>query len=426
MSSSTMLIDAKPQSVKKFYFLEYFYILLESVQHYSNEQQIFDQFLILKQKHQLGLSKYKKLTVDDLVSPNKMGNYRYTFKQVLAEATEYDLVARQGLEIRLTDLGKEALHKYNKNTNSIHFNQFLFKLMERKYMAFRYILHDVCYPANPEKSGLLIFPIYSAYRLGIERKTIRTSDNLRNYFRKLQFQLEKDIYKHLGQEKNLDKKTSEFIIRLEDASLLPKKPLALFDPKKYTVILKRARDFWLKYFLQDLYNYTFSLNSFDIWAYRGKQLGILHITEFYPDSTFNGRIVYPLSVLKKSVESSNFQNIFSYSDGLSLYLHQPSWGEERNREEFIQYLHLSYVDVRRSVRSYYVNLASVRERVCYRMKIPEYLFDQYLERAYHEKLKIRISLEVDKLPEETTAIYLKRAPVMVDEKYYNIIAIDLA
>ena len=420
---AVMSVDAKVHSVKKFYFLEYFYVLLKSVQNYSSEQKIFEQFLTLKQNYQLGLSKYKRLTGDDPASPKKMGKYKYTFYQVLAEAEEYHLVEKRSFEIVLTDLGKQALNEFEKK-GSVEFNQFLFKLMERKNSAFRYIL-DVCYEANPEKSGLLIFPIYSANRLGIERSSIKTSGNLRSYFHKLKIQLEKDILKHLNQNKNLDEKNNELVEQLENADLLSKDS-SIFDPQKYDVILKRVRDFWLKFFLQDLYNYKFSLNSFDIWAYRGKEIGVLHITEFYPDPNFSGRIVYPLSVIKESVKSRNFKELFSYSDHRHLYIHQPSWDDEENREEFAKALHQAYLDVRHVARSYFVNLASVRERVCYIMKIPEYLFDQFLERAYYERLKIRISLEVDKLPEETDAIYLKRTPVMVDGKYRNIIAIDLA
>ncbi len=419
-----MSIDARPHSVKKFYFLEYFYVLLKSVQSYSSNQRIFEQFLALKQEYQLGLSKYKKLTADDPASPKRMGKYKYTFDQVMAEAVEYRLVEANIIETFLTPLGKSAIEKYE-NDGSYSFNKLLFTLMEKRYSAFRYIL-DVCYEANPEKSGLLIFPIYSANRLGIERNSIKTSSDLREYFSTLRIQLEKDISKYLGKTVNLTEKNNELVDRLVNAELLPRNGLQVFDSKKYNVILKRVRDFWLKYFLQDLYNYQFSLHSFDIWAYRGKQIGVLHITEFYPDPNFSGRVVYPLSVIKRSIASQNFHDLFSYSDNLKIYLHQPSWEDEANREEFLKNLHQAYLDVRRNARSYFVNLASVREIVCYTLKISEYLFDQYLERAYHEKFKIKISLEVDKLPEETNAIYLRRTPVMIDGKYRNIIAVDLA
>jgi hypothetical protein len=64
------------------------------------------------------------------------------------------------------------------------------------------------------------------------------------------------------------------------------------------------------------------------------------------------------------------------------------------------------------------------------MKISDKTFEDFMSRTYRlnlaGKLQIRMSLEVDRLPEETSAIYLKREPIMVDRKYRNIIAIDAA
>jgi len=411
-------------SVKKFYFIEYFYILLKSVEAHSTEENIFNEFLILKQKRRLGLSRYKKLTQDTPSSPKSMVKYKYTFKQVLAETEEYLLIRNEVSKIVLTDLGKKAIQEYEQN-GYIKFNELLFSRMEKKHGAFRYLL-NVCYQANPEKSGLLIFPIYSPYRLDIKRASIKTSADLRNYFRLLKERLESDIDKYLGKKQVLDKKNEELLHKLEKANFLPTDRNMPFQQKEYTAILKRTRDFWLKYFLQDLYHYEFSLSSFDIWAYRGKQIGLLQITEFYPDPNFSGRIVYPLSILNKNVQSKNFYELHKYSNGEKLYLHKPSWENEDNREEFLRTLHKEYLDIRRYTRSYFVNLPNVREKVCYALKIPEYLFDLFLGRAYHEKNEIQISLEGDKLPEETNAMYLKRTPVMVDGKYRNIIAIDLA
>jgi hypothetical protein len=418
-----MQIDAQPEKVKKFYFLEYFYVLLKSVQVFSRRERIFERFLALKQEYQLGESRYKKLTTDDNIPPKRIGRYEYTFNQVLAEAEEYELLIDYGLSVSLTDRGKEAIDKYEVE-GSIAFNRFLFQFMERKYHAFRHLL-EVCNKANPEKHGLLIFPIYSAYRLGFERSEIRTSANLQEYFYALQHQLEKYIELHLGKRLSLQSKNQELLDKLSD--LLPDTPSQPFEANKYAVILKRVRDFWLQFFLQELYNYQYPLSTFDIWAYRGKQIGVFHITEVYPG--FRGRVLYPLSILVTTTQNEQFQDLFTYQDNLRLYLHQPSWENEKFQDEFYDALYNAYLVVHQLNGSYFVSLSSVRERVCYNLKIPEYLFDEYLGYAYRlsfsAKLKIRISLEVDKLPEETKLEYLMRPPVMIDGKYRNIIAIDL-
>ena len=80
-----------PQAPRKFYFLEYFYIMLESVRSASSQDKVFDRFVSLKDEHQLGESRYKKLTVDDK-SSGRLQRYKYTFQQVLAESETYQLL----------------------------------------------------------------------------------------------------------------------------------------------------------------------------------------------------------------------------------------------------------------------------------------------------------------------------------------------
>ncbi|OKH55543.1 hypothetical protein NIES2101_03945 [Calothrix sp. HK-06] len=424
--STTSKAQNLPQAPRKFYFLEYFYILLKGVSISSQREKIFEEFLRLKHQYRLGESKYKKLTEDSSTSNYKITSYRYTFEQVLSEATDYKLITYKNEEIFLTNDGLNAVKKY-KEKGEIAFNYYLFQLMEENCQEpFKYLI-ETCYQANPVKSGLLIFPIYSASRLGFERESLQKSKDMKKYFNALKNKLEKDIDKHLGMSRNLKNKNEELILKLSEEGLLPIEDSQPFEPAKYNTILRRGRDFWLKYFLQELYNYQISLNSFEIWAYRGKQVGILHITEFYPDPHFYGRVAYPLSVIKNNSYSDNFSEFYQYSNNMKLYLHQPSWDDEKNQEEFVQSLHQAYLDVKQLARTYFVSLPNVRERVCYSMKISEYLFDKFLGYAYRNKqLRIRISLEVDKLPDETKVMYLRREPVMVDGKSRNIIAIDLA
>jgi hypothetical protein len=427
ISNSGTLVKSSqiPQAPRKFYFLEYFYILLKGVSISSQSKKIFAQFLELKHQHRLGESKYKKLTEDSNESSNQIARYKYTFDQVVSEATVYKLILESGREIRLTYEGEKAISIYEDNGN-IEFNHYLFRLMEEKYQEpFRYLIEN-CYKVNSKKSGLLIFPIYSAHRLGIERDSIRTSKDIKKYFYKLKSRIQEDVSKHLGLEINLDTQNNDLTRKLTEEGLLSTLDSQEFDAGKYNAILRRSRDFWLKYFLQTLYSYQISLDSFEIWAYRAKQIGILHITEFYPDPSFYGKVAYPLSVIRPKSKSTSFEMFYEYGDEMKLYLHQPIWDNVNNQNEFVQSLHQAYLDVRQLARTYFVSLPNVKEHVCYAMKIPEYLFDNFLEYAYHNKnLKIRISLEVDKLPDETKVMYLRREPVMVDGKYRNIIAIDL-
>lgn len=426
--SNRLTINAQPHRVKKFYFLEYFYILLKGVQLYSQKGRVFNYFLDLKQKYQLGESKYKKSTLEDSYSEQQIARFRYTFEQVISEAEDYNLISRTEQDsIHLTSKqGANAIAIYEEQ-GAIQFYKFLLRLMEEKYLAFEYLL-DVCYSANPIKHGLLIFPVYSPLRLGFERSAITTSADFISYFNSLKDHLRKDVTKYLGKNISLEEENDALIRELMKANLLPDNRTKPFEPSRYKAIVKRGRDFWLDYFLRHLYGYHFSLNSFDIWAYRGEQIGVLHITEFYPDPEFSGRIVYPLAVLLENSRSKDFEKLFSYQDGRRLYLHQPSW--ENNQNEFITCLVDAYFDLRKSARSYFINLWNVREIVCYKMKIPGYLFDRFLSEAYRLSfggdLAIRISLEVDRLPGvETNAMYLKRPPLMIGNKFRNIIGIDL-
>jgi hypothetical protein len=423
-----------PQAPRKFYFLDYIYILLKGVSLSNNQDKIFDHFLDMKYQFRLGESKYKKITeepTDSSESKYKMVKYRYTFNQVLSEANDYKLIKQENSAITLTRDGVNALNIYD-NKGSIEFNCFLFKWMEEKHQfPFRYLI-ETCYKINQKNAGLLIFPIYSANRLGFERDSLRTGGDLIKYFQALQKRMEDDLLKNLGKKLDLSEHNGLLVNLLVKEGLLPVIQTEEFDSSKstYNAIMQRSRDFWLKIFLREIYSFKFSLDSFEIWAYRAKQIGLLHITEFYPDPLLYGKIAYPLSVIKPNMNSIDFKLFYEYSDGMKLYLHQPSIVVEDKQHSFAKLLHEKYVEARSTAKTYFVNLLNVKERVCYAMKIPEHLFDKFLSYSYHKKdLRIRISLEVDnkRQPKELSGLdYIRREPVMIDGKPRNIIAIDLA
>lgn len=421
---SVRLSKSPIQSVKKFYFLDYIYILMDSISRHSASEDVFGSFLELKRLYRLGESKYKKLTVDhEDFTDGRFRRYLYTFDQVIEEAMDYNLIKSSGnLRLTLTNKGKELLLLY-KEKGSISFNEALLIFMEYKYEAFRYLI-EILYKSNEKLPGLLFLPSYSPLKLDFERKYLKTTSDFIEYSIALIRRLESDIEQYIGVSKKLTNENTKLIKRLTAAELLSNNLNDTFDPSKYNIITKRFRDFWIGYFLEKIYHYRYSKHSFDIWTYRGKQIGIIHATEFHPD--FSGRIVYPLSVIANSVQSNDFTKLYNYEDGHNLFVHRPMWND--NQEQFVKTIVGAYYSLRRIYRSYFINLAALREIVCLDMKISDKVFEDFMSKTYRlnlaGKLPIRISLEVDKLPEETNAMYLKREPIMVDKKYRNIIAID--
>jgi hypothetical protein len=107
MNSKNLDYGPKPQAVKKFYFLEYFYVLLKSIQSSSNRERIFERFLQLKQEFRLGESRYKRRVAEAEDSPRRMVRYRYTFEQVLTEADDYQFITVKNDQISLTGSATE-------------------------------------------------------------------------------------------------------------------------------------------------------------------------------------------------------------------------------------------------------------------------------------------------------------------------------
>jgi len=415
---------------RKFYFLDYFFIFLSSVEKNIIQDDVFNTFKILKQEYRLGESKYKKLEEVENPTLHQQRRYRYTFNKVMDECKEYGLlIEEEDLTIHLTEEGKKLLLQYR--TEGVRaFNLSIFTLMEEAHKAFRTLV-DFLYGANSKGSGVLVFPHYSPLELHFNRKNIQTTQDMIRYTETLVNKLQGDIKRYLKRNVDLAPKNQELLEKITQDGLLPESLSGRFDPKDYNKITKRIRDIWLTYFLQELYECPYSMTSFDMWGYRARQIGIIQVTESFP--FINGKLVYPTSVILNYVRSDDFSELFHYPDGKHLFIHKPTLGKEENspyKDKFIDTLVNGYFDLKRRVRYNFVNLVSLREIVCFRLKISMHTFEETLNEIYRlnisGQLNIHISLEVDKLPEETSVMYMKREPVMVDGSYRNIIAIDVA
>lgn len=413
------------QSVRKFYFLEYFYVLLKSIEKCTSSPNLFEVFKELKDEFKLGESKYKKLTIDpETPSKVQLDRFRYTFKQVVEESKEYGLLQSDDLDtLSISDAGKNLIKLYEQNNNQ-QFYETIFSLIENKNEPFKALLQFI-YTANKHKKGLLVFPSYSPRQLGFDKDYILKYSDYYEYLVKLKVQLEIDIQQYVGKKHDLSSQLKSLCLKLSESNLFKTDSVEAFQHSQYNKITKRVRDFWISFFLKDIYQFPLSYSTFEIWTYRAKQLGILNATDFYPN--FNGRIVYPTAVIAKASSIPDFNLIYTYPNGEKLLLHSPKG--ENAEEKFVDYLVRDYFHLRSQSNLYFVRLTALRELVCYNMKISETNFEMFLNSIYKKNLigtlKIKISLEVDKLPEDTKSMYLKRTPVMVDNKYRNIIAIDL-
>ena len=413
------------QSVKKFYFLDYFYILLLSIEKHSKRNDIFSYFKDLKQKNRLGQSKYKRLTDDgENLTQKQLQLYKYTFRQVVEESKEYGLIKEISEEnLTLSTLGREFLQIYN-NKGFASFVHSMAKLMEDNYRAFRTLL-EYLYQTNTRRSGVLIFPHYSPLELNFIRKKIQTSLDVRNYCRELVKRLESDIELHLKKTIKLEEKNNEIVNKLVSDGLLPVRDNEAFRPQDYNKITKRIRDFWINHFLKELYKCQYTMSTFDLWVYRAKQVGVINVTESYPFT--NGKLLYPTAVVMEQTATNDFKEIYKYSDGKKLFVHDPE--SQTFQNVFVDELVKRYFNIRKIKQNYFINIAALREAVCYSLKISPQTFERLINEVYRlnlqGQLRIRISLEVDRLPEETNAMYLKQEPVMVDGNYRNIIAIDV-
>ena len=377
-------INSTPTFVKKFYFLDYFYILLKSVEYQSHYESVLQEFIVLKNKYSLGESKYKKLTVDeDIVTHKQMVKFEYTFKQVLSESIEYDLVIESSssnktgdndkdLLLQITPFGEKVLREYEEK-GKFTFNLSILSKMEEKSFAF-YQLLKLCYAENISKNGLLIFPIYSGLKLGFDKSSFVTNKQVLDYSRSLRLRLENDIKTYTKKtEVSLVEEEEILINKLKSDDIITGSITHSFDSSKYNALLSRFRKYWLNYFLKNIYGYEYSFDTFNIWVERAKQIGILHTTEFFPD--FSGRIIYPTSIIAKNTNNKDFLRVFSYKTGEALYIHEPQW--ITFQESFIRTLQEEYYILQSSKKTHFINLLDLKERVCFKLKISGFIFDKF-------------------------------------------------
>lgn len=419
------------QYAKRFYFIEYYALLLESVEKCSNTKSAQKEFKDLKNKYYLGLSRYRKISINtddnnnyETKEDSKPDKFEYTFSQVLLECRTFNLVSenKERKELTLTDDGAKLIQYFRKDKNE--YKKLLICLMENKYQSFRYLLNKI-YSRSPNKSGLIVFPNYSPANLGFSKDDFISNEIVYDYLNNYEIKIREDVKKYINQTFGTSNKKDALIKILIDKNFITLDKKDKFNIKKYNAVVRKTQIFWRNQLLE-YYGIVSKWQSFEVWVYRAKQLGILNTTPFYP--SFYGQIIYPTSIVTgKNLENSkDYRFIYSYPDGKKLYLRHLKWNEIENT--FFTELWGVYSKLKKRTRVNFLSLHNIKEIVCYNLKISYDQFAEFLNIAYEQSLKgntsYNISLEADNLPEETNAIYIKREPILVKGRHRNIIAIS--
>lgn len=414
------------QYAKRFYFIEYYALLLGAIDKFSALSQAQTEFIYQKNLNYLGLSRYRKIStnVDEGVLIKSKDQYEYTFSQVLLECKNFNLLYedKDTKKITLTDDGMKLLRAYQQD--KIQYKELLLQLMERKYNAFSYLINKF-YDISPQKSGLIIFPNYSPTDLGFIKSEFTNVRIVKEYIQKYEQKIIDDVKKYINQSYQVQNEYEELLFELKNKQYITDNSIDPFKLKNYNAVVRKTQVFWRNRLLK-FYGINSRWQSFEIWIYRAKQLGLLNTTPFYPD--FLGQIIYPVSVITKNELKNKkyYDLVLKNKNGTYLYKRNVPWNLIEN--DFYDELWNVYSELKKRNRVNFLSLHNIKEIVCYDLKISYEQFSEFLSNAYRKSLKgntsYTISLEADKLPEETNAIYIKREPIFINGKNRNIISLS--
>jgi len=126
-----------------FTLLEYFYVLLKSVERASDRKEVFELFKVLKHQYRLGESKYKTVVKNPKeLTKAQEDKYLYTFNGVIDEAREYGLVRKEEDRLSLSPEGLRLVQDFD-NQDLDKFHMRLFGRMEQQGSVFRKLIESI-------------------------------------------------------------------------------------------------------------------------------------------------------------------------------------------------------------------------------------------------------------------------------------------
>lgn len=174
----------------------------------------------------------------------------------------------------------------------------------------------------------------------------------------------------------------------------------------------------------DLNKHPLPPRSFRAWCPRLEALELIFYTDSHP--YIPGRLIFPTAVFRKDAPCPPFENLENIKNpkGETLWLHQPRW--DTSKELFVETLFQTHQSISTRIGSLYVSLLNVRDEVCRQLRLSSILFDDFLEKIFHESLCQRspwsISLETDIREDQRGGSALIRRPIWIRNVPYSLIA----
>jgi len=414
MKANQLLFSSnKAILVKRFYHLDFYYFVAFLV---GRGFRTFDGIFKAVIQHQ-----------NDLYEISNIINSREKFKTENPIRATIDEMFKLGLllnyedeSIVLTNDG-EMLYNYILGRNFPEAEKLLCQKMEN-YFGLPSQLIAYLRKANPNSGGLVVFPRPSPSALNISADEIISGSKLNEYCKGCCEYAEKEIQKYMGIQIDY----GEMYIKLHSALLTYFKRM---DFKKQSINIPReVKSICYSYYIEKFFDNKFDATTFDIWRNRSRELKIINSSEQFPG--FNGLILYPISILSKTKLPKNQELILmaETNENEMIYRYEPNW--IKNKEMFVMSLWNNYIELSKTYKTFFIPILDLRDIVCFKLQINEVTFADFLSNAYNESMNeviqhFKISLEVDRSPQERSFRNFKRLPILINRVPKNIIGIKM-
>lgn len=396
-------------SVQRVYHTDFFYFLLFVINKEGSvsESNVYSYLLNNREK-------IRELS-SNLLSEKKIFSL-YAIRSTLKESIRFKFINLKKGRISLTVKGEHLLQAFSLRDYD-QVDRIIAEENEKTYGAFSFLIENL-YKVS-KVSGLVVFPKPSPKEFDLNFQKLSEKNYLEIYSKKFSEYAKKDIERYT--RVNIDSREVEMLLFTNLSNVIIK---AKEKNVQKINMPREVKDIMYDYYIKKFFENKLDRVSLNIWIERGKELGIINSSEFYP-GTFS-KVIYPTAMLSESIPANFLQLTNTMSSSQKIIKFNPAWNIFK--EQFVAALWKSYTTLSNSINSFFISVLDLKDVVCFQLQISERLFTGFLSNAYKESINNAIewdiSMEVDRLPEFRT-FKSKRYPILINGVPKNIIAIKI-